>query len=157
MAAELYLIFLTELLVTLKAVLFPYRPLTLNSIQIKYAATYKFLGMIFDKKLTWKPHIQKLHARTQNDLRLLQIIAHCKWGADYISLRRIYLSLLRPKIEYGDFLYATAAPTNLKILIRIQYAAARTIIGALKSTPVNTLEAEANLMPLGNQLMQAEF
>ena len=45
-------------------------------------------------------------------------------------------------------MYATAAPTNLKKLARIQYAASRVILGALRFAKVNTLEAEANLMSL---------
>lgn len=124
------------------------QPLSLNGQPVKYVTSYKFLGMWFDKKLTWKPHILNLISRCQKDLRLLRVVSHCKWGADLASIRQLYLSLLRPKIEYGDFLYSTAASSTLKMLARVQFAAARTILGALKCTPCNALEAEAELMPL---------
>ena len=123
-------------------------PLSLNGEPIEYVTRHKFLGMTLDKLMTWKPHITKLAAKVQKDLRLLQIISNYNRGADAVTLRRIYLSLIRTKLDYGDFLYATAAPTNLKKLDRIQYAATRIILGALRCTKVDKLEAEANLMPL---------
>jgi ribonuclease HI len=52
------------------------------------------------------------------------------------------------KLDYGSFLFATACPSLLIILDRIQFAAARIILGCLRSTKVNCLEAEADLMPL---------
>ena len=110
--------------------------------------TFKFLGILFDKKLSWKPHILNLVNRSQQTLRLLRVVSHCRWGADLGSLRLLYISLLLPKLEYGDFLYSSAAPSTLKMLARVQFAAARTILGALKCTPCNALEAEAELMPL---------
>ena len=64
------------------------------------------------------------------------------------KLRRLYCALLLPKLDYGCFLYGTASATNLTILDRIQYAAPRTIVGALGCTPTIKLEAEADVMPL---------
>ena len=79
------------------------------------------------------------------DLRILSIISARNWGADTISISRIYRSLILPKLDYGSFLYSTAAPTYLKMLDRIQYGAIRIILGALKRTRVDCLEAEANI------------
>ena len=42
----------------------------------------KFLGVIFDKKLTFIPHIKKLKAKCQKALNLLRVAAHTDVGAD---------------------------------------------------------------------------
>jgi hypothetical protein len=123
-------------------------PLSFNGEVVEFVSSYKFLGMTFDRRLTWGKHIQGLVDRCQKDLRLLRVLAHCNWGADLTVLRQLYLALLRPKLEYGDILLTTASATLLKKLNRIQYKAARIILGALRCTTVNSLEAEAHLIPL---------
>ena len=122
--------------------------LYLFSTPIKYVKQFKFLGITFDKSLTWKPHIQYLKERCHKDLQLLSIIASHKWGADCTTLRKLYLALTLPKLDYGSFVFANAAESHLTVLNRIQYKAARTILGALRCTPTFKLEIEANLMPL---------
>ena len=122
--------------------------LPLENLPVEYVSNFSFLGIVLDRKLNWGPHIARLKERSQKDLRLLSLLAHTKWSADYVSLRRIYTAVLLPKIEYGGFLFATAAPTHLLTLNRIQYAAARLILGALCCTRVDALEAEADLLPL---------
>ena len=79
---------------------------------------------------------------------MMKMVAFKQWGGDRKSLTLLYCSLIRSKIDYGSFLYATAAATHLKKLDRVQFAAIRVITGALKCTPVHFLEAEANIMPL---------
>jgi hypothetical protein len=75
-------------------------PLMLDNTQIDYVSEMKFLGLVFDRKLTWKPYITQLRTRCQADLRLMQIVAARKWGADYASLRQLYLGLIRPNLDY---------------------------------------------------------
>ena len=114
---------------------------------IPYTKEVRFLGLIFDRQLTWKSHINSLKDRCSQDLQLLRVISNHKWGADLHSLSKLYSSLLLPKMEYANIIFENAAQTTLQQLDRIQYAAARIILGALKCTPTFKLEAEANLMP----------
>lgn len=123
-------------------------PLSINNTILGYHRSVKFLGLTLDRRLTWLPHINLLKEKCKKDLRLLYIISANNWGADYSSLKRIYEALIRSKIEYAGFLLSSAAPSHLRNLDRIQYAAARTMLGALKCSPNNIIEAEADLMPL---------
>ena len=123
-------------------------PLSLNGQEIDYVTSHKFLGLTLDKRLTWQKHISNLIDKCQSDIRLLQTLSHTKWGANLSVLRKLYLAILRPKLEYGDFLFASAAPSLLKRLDRMQYQAARIILCALRCTPTKLLEAEAHLLPL---------
>ena len=122
--------------------------LSLNNTIIPYEKSVRFLGLTFDYHLTWKPHIDDIKHRCQKDLQLLSIISHQNYGADYHTLRKLYMSPILPKIDYGSFIYATAAKTHLLKLDRLQFAASRVMLGALKCTPTFKLDIEANLMPL---------
>ena len=131
-------------------------PLLLKGNPLPVVNTVKFLGLTFDSRLTWGPHTLLLKSKCQADLRLLSMVSRNNWGSDANILRTLYISLIRSKLDYGSFLYSGASKSNLLLLERIQYAACRAILGALKPTPTFKLEVEANLMPLNlrrNSLM----
>ena len=50
--------------------------LRLDSVNIPIVEEYKFLGVIFDKKLSFIPHIKYLKAKCHKALQLLRIVAH---------------------------------------------------------------------------------
>ncbi len=56
--------------------------LTLDGTLIPVVEETKFLGILFDKKLTFIPHIKNLKAKCLKALNLLKVIAHTDWGAD---------------------------------------------------------------------------
>jgi len=126
----------------------PIPNLKLKNSPIKYVKNIKFLGMHFDRSLTWTIHIQKLLERCQSGLRLMSHISGHSWGADAKTLAKLYIALIRSKLDYGSFLYHTAAPYNLTKIDRVQYAALRIVLGAMKCTPVSLLESEATIIPL---------
>ena len=116
---------------------------------IKYKKTHKLLGLHLDSpRLTWKAHIEYLSAECIKRMDLLKTISATTWGANSDTLRTFYISYIRAKIDYGAMLYATAAKTNLAKLDRIQNACMRFILGARKSTPILSLEAESYIPPL---------
>ena len=130
--------------------------LLLHNLEIPFVTSVKFLGVIFDTRLTWKRHIDYVYSRCLSDLNLLRVLAASRYGADFTSLRRLYISLALPKLDYASFLFSSAATCHLLRLDRIQFAACRILLGALRCTRTSLLEAEANLMPLRirrNQLM----
>jgi len=142
-----------------KAIIFSNRRLTfpdikLNDQSLEYVTNISFLGVILDSKLTWLPHIKQIQIRCRKDLSLMSIIAAKHWGAQQSTLTKFYNSIIIPKLDYASFLYSDAAPTHLLRLDRIQYAASRIILGALRCTPVSRLEAEADLMPLRHRRME---
>ena len=119
----------------------------------------KYLGMFFDSRLTWTAHIKDLADRCRQPMNILRKVAGHDWGGDRASLRMLYMSLIRSKIDYGSFLYSTASQTNLLRLDRIQYAAIRIITGNMRSTLTSALEVEAHIMPLRHrrQLLALQY
>ena len=122
--------------------------LMIEGYPIKYKNSVKFLGMHFDSRLTWATHINQTVAKCQKDLQLLRIISYDKSKSDFIILKRIYSSLILPKIDYGSVVYSEAAKTHLNKLDKIQINALKIALGALKPTCNYKIEAEAHVMPL---------
>ena len=65
--------------------------LKLNGTEIPVIDQYKFLGVIFDKKLTFIPHIQYLKEKCNKTLKLLQVKVNKDWVADQQKLYRTLL------------------------------------------------------------------
>ena len=102
----------------------------------------KFLGMILDEKLTWLKHIQYVHLRCTKVLNCMKLLTGTKWGANSSTLRTIYISLIRSKIDYGCEVYNTASKNVKNILDRIQSQALRICTGAHKTACTNSLQVE---------------
>ena len=118
--------------------------LFLNKTQIEVVSEYKFLGVIFDKKLSFFPHISNLKKRCKKALNLLKVVAHSDWGADRRVLLRLYRSLVRSKLDYGCIVYGSARKSVLQILDSIHHEGLRLALGAFRTSPVNSLYVEAN-------------
>ena len=69
---------------------------------------FKFLGLIFDRKLSFIPHIKYLKAKCLKALNLLKVLSHTNWGADRTVLLQLYRSLIRSKLDYGSIVYGSA-------------------------------------------------
>ena len=76
----------------------------------------RFLGIIFDERLTWVPHLRLLRLACQSPCGLLRHLSHTTWGVDRTTLLRLYLVLVRSKLDYGAHVYCTASPHTFRIL-----------------------------------------
>ena len=140
-----------------KCTIFTKRPvnnptvLRMSNQDIHYVERMKYLGVIFDKTLTWKYHIDELKASCMKRLILLKNVSRKSWGADRKTLILMYKSLIQSKINYASFLFDSAAECHLKKLDRIQYEGIRICTGAMRCTRTDYLEVESNILPLKYQ------
>ena len=122
--------------------------LKLDGVEIPVVEQYKFLGVIFDRKLSFIPHINYLKAKCHKALQLLRVVAHTDWGADKSTLLKLYKSLVRSKLDYGCFIYGSARKSYLRCLDSIHHLGLRLVLGALRTSPVESPYVEANEAPL---------
>ena len=122
--------------------------LKLFGTNLKFAKHVKFLGMIFDERLTWSEHIKYLIERCNKDMNVLRLVSGTTFGADKVTLLRLYKALILSKIDYGSQAYNSANASELSKLDKIQNQAMRIATRALKSTPINNLQVECGLKPL---------
>ncbi len=108
----------------------------------------KYLGLIFDEKLTWKRHIKKIENKCKGVINCMTSIAKYEWGARKSALLHIYQALIRSSIDYGCAVYGAAAKSDLKKLDNIQSRALRICCGAIRSTSLDAIRVEMGEMPL---------
>ena len=118
--------------------------LTLDGIQIEVVPEFKFLGLLFDSKLSFIPHINYLSNKCHKALNLLRVVSSMDWGADRNVLLRLYRTLVRSKLDYGCIVYGSARKSYLRKLDSIHNQGLRLALGAFRTSPVNSLYAEAN-------------
>ena len=118
--------------------------LYLDKTKIEVVSEFKFLGVIFDKKLSFLPHITALKKKCKKALNLLKVVAHSEWGADHKVLLWLYKSLIHSKLDYGSIVYGSARKSYLKILDSIHNEGLRLVLGAFRTSPINSLYVEAN-------------
>ena len=87
--------------------------LTLDDVQIEVVPEFKFLGLLFDSKLSFIPHINYLSNKCQKALNLLRVVSSIDWGADRKVLLRLYRTLVRCKLNYGCVVYGSARQSYL--------------------------------------------
>ena len=90
--------------------------LTLDGHPIPVVEKNQFLGLIFDRKLNFIPHISYLKDKCQKALNLIRVVANTDWGADRKVLLRLYRTLVRSKLDYGCIVYGSARKSYLKML-----------------------------------------
>ena len=108
----------------------------------------KFLGVIFDRKLSFIPHIKYLKNKCLKALNLLKVLSHTNWGADRTTLLQLYRSLIRSKLDYGSIVYGSARKSYLQMLEIVHHQGLRLALGAFRTSPVASLYVEANELAL---------
>jgi len=86
----------------------PHPVLTIYNTEIPVVEQAKFIGVIFDQKLSLLPHLRYLREKSMKALNLLRVVAHTSWGADQQTLLHLYQSLIRSKLDYGCVVYGSA-------------------------------------------------
>ena len=131
----------------------------LKGIQLTFMDSHKFLGVTFDSKLQWHPHIENITKRCKRKLNFLRCLAGTSWGSSSKSLLLVYRSYIRSLLDYGCEAYDSAAESVKRPLDSIQYQALRICTGTLPLTPLVCLQAETGELPLDlrRQMLSAKF
>lgn len=122
--------------------------LRLNNDVLLFQSKKQFLGLVFDKRLTWQSHIDAIVLRCKKKLNILRCLTGTTWGSSSKSLLMVYRALIRSLIDYGCEAYDSASPSVKKPLDSIQYQALRICAGALPLTSLESLQVELGEMPL---------
>ena len=80
----------------------------------------KFLGIIFDSKLTFQKHFEDILERCNNRYYRLRLLATKKWGPSPATLIQIYKQCIRPIFEYGSLSTITVSDNIISKIQRLQ-------------------------------------
>ena len=96
----------------------------------------KFLGLVFDRRLTCRAHVKYLKTVCDKALNVLRVVGHTDWGADKVVLLHLYHALVRWKLDYGCIIYGSASRSVLRTLDAVHHASLCICLGAFHTSPV---------------------
>ncbi|GFO37332.1 RNA-directed DNA polymerase from mobile element jockey [Plakobranchus ocellatus] len=117
--------------------------LYLDGQPIQVNGEAKFLGVVFDSKLSFNNYVKYLKKKCLKVLNLLRVVGHKDWGADRATLLKLYRTLVRSKLDYGSVVYGSAEKHVLRDLDPINHQGLRIALGAFRTSSIKSLYAEA--------------
>jgi ribonuclease HI len=133
------------------------KPIIINGNEIKITDKTKFLGMIFDKRLTWRHHIQYVVDRCKARLNLMRSLTGTGWGASKTALLTVYRALIRSLLDYGAEALDSASHGAIAKLDSIQYRALKICCGAMAGTSLQALQVECGELPLALRRLRQQL
>jgi len=80
-----------------------------------------FLGIRFDKYLSFKNQLNYLTSACMKRVNVLKVLSNKSWGLTVKTLNQVYNSLIRSLLEYSSIIYPCFSATNLSLLEKIQF------------------------------------
>ena len=98
--------------------------LNFSNMSVKSDNQVKYLGLIFDSNLNWKPYLHELNKKISRGIGVLSKIRHYVNGH---ILLQLYYSLICPFLTYGLSIRGNTYSSTLRPLITLQKKATRII------------------------------
>ncbi|XP_043241035.1 uncharacterized protein LOC122391303 [Amphibalanus amphitrite] len=122
---------------------------------VKFSPTTTFLGITLDRSLTFTGHVKTIKAKMLQRNNVLRAISGTTWGCSPSDLRSTYLAFSRACADYAAGAWMPGlSESGLRELETVQRQACRTITGCVRSTPVDALAREADLLPFSARRRQ---
>lgn len=98
----------------------PHGPFMLNDEEIMWETQAKYLGVIIDRTITMKPHIEYVIEKTQKAIKILYPLIHRRSRLSIDNKKLIFKTALRPIYTYACPLYDAIAKSHLQKLQILQ-------------------------------------
>ena len=116
---------------------------------LKFNPRPTFLGVTFDRTLSFKYHVLSLRKKFHSGFHAFRSIAYASWGPSKESLCTLYKAFIRPILTYASpGWFPFSSPTHITSVERMHRSSCRVITDCLSSTPIPLLHIEALLPPL---------
>ena len=138
---------------------------TVGGTTIPPSSEAKYLGVIFDQKLKFRPHVEQIVAKGTKYAFAIAGVSKSKWAPGFQYLRRLFTAVAAPRMDYAAIIWhrpedTRTAPTTsqLRALSSIQGRIMRSITGCFRTTAITAMEHETALNPpkwrLTNKILQ---
>ena len=145
----------------------PRPPLILPSVTIEPSPNAKYLGIILDQNLNWAPQLAHVRGKGSKWTSQIRRLARPSWGLTPKGARKLFISVALPHIMYGIDVWCTplhghnargnrkGSVNFIKKLTTTQRAGALAITGGFRTTPTDSLDAHAALLPMELRVAKA--
>ena len=125
----------------------PNTSFNLDNTIIPIKSEFKYLGIVFQANGTYTQHTNYVVDKCKKRLNLLKAVKGSSWGAAKAPMLTLYRSLIRSVTDYGMQIFYNSNNKNNHKIEKIQNEAFRLCTGALKSTPICSLQHACNELP----------
>ena len=119
--------------------------LKINNVVLPRVAATKFLGIIIDDKLSWKPHIQSVKSKLSS---VLSIMYKASKLINTTGMYTLYCSLFHPYLSYCNEIWGNTYTSNVKCLFTLQKKAIRLICNADRLAHTNAMFKYMSILKL---------
>lgn len=123
-----------------------------SKVKIVAEKTTKWLGVHFDRRLTFDMHVKQLASRAEKTVQGMKMLANTVRGLSQEHLRSLYTACVLPVMSYACPAWWTGTKKLENTLEKVQRQALRLICAAFRTTPITAMEIEASIMPIKNYL-----
>ena len=122
--------------------------LQFQNTQLTFVDSHKHLGVTFSSDGTWHAHITKIASFASKILGSMRML---KFKLKRKTLNQIYISYLRPLLEYASIVWDSCTINEKETLEKIQYEAARIVTGLTRSVSIDRLIKEIGWVSLADR------
>ena len=123
-------------------------PLVMSNVQIPTVNVHKHLGVLISSDGSWHDHIDYIKTKAWARIHVMRRL---KFSLDRRALEIVYVSFVRPILEYADVLYDNCCQYEKDELDKIQNEAARIVSGCTKLVSLADLYREIGWETLGQR------
>ena len=131
-------------------------PILFDNTILEETKSHKHLGLTLTSNLSWTTHLDNI---LKSVTQITDVIRSLKYILDKTTLEKIYFSFIRPKLEYGNYIWDNCSGTDSGRLEEAQLEIARIVTGARRGTSHELIMRELGWPTLaerrkGNKLKQ---
>ena len=126
-------------------------PLIMYDRPIIEVNDHKHLGVYLSTDCSWHSHISFMTKKAWKRVNIMRKLKHV---LDRKSLEIIYISFIRPLLEYADVVWSNCTHHEMEQLEKVQIESARIATGATKLVSIETLLNEIGWVPLSERRKQ---
>ena len=127
--------------------------LSINCKIIQRVSQTKFLGIIIDDRLSWKPHLTSLNMKLKSACGRIYRIKKCL--PEYLH-KQIYHSLFESHLSFAISVWGGVSSNQIKPLFITQKRCIRMIFGD-NASYIDKFKTSARVRPLESQRLGADF
>lgn len=128
----------------------PKAKIKIFDINIKWHSESKYLGMVLEKRMTFKRHIDYVIERANIAVKTLYPLINRKSKLHLKNKLLIYKLAIRPIMTYGCPAFLEIANSHIKKLQIIQNKALRMILNRSRYDKTSTIHEEAEVQPVAD-------
>ena len=123
----------------------------LNHTELQHIDSAMYLGVIVDKRQTWKPNISNTETNARRKLVLLRKLAGTQCGAAEALLKNVYIGTICPHLDYRSATCSSASKISNYTLDKVHNKALKLITGSMRSPLIEIMEETTVIQPLSKR------